>query len=68
MNKPFNGIPDFRKKEERTAEEKLTFKPCCICHGEVTVGYHGVWQEGGTCCGKCEAIRQDMQLYLRDVP
>lgn len=66
--KPFNGIPDFRKKEERTAEPTLTFKPCCVCNAVITTGYFGVWEEGGTCTKKCEATRQDMRLYLKEIP
>lgn len=69
--KPLNPvIPDYRSKEERNKKEEvtLTFKPCCVCNATISAGYYGVWHDGGTCSRKCDALRQDMQLYLREVP
>ncbi len=68
--KPFNPvIPDYTPKGQKKVEEpSLTFKPCCVCNSTISAGYYGVWHDGGTCSRKCDALRQDMQLYLRDVP
>lgn len=30
---------------------------CCVCHKPVP-GWYGAWEEGGTCSGKCERIRE----------
>lgn len=68
--KPFNPIiPDYTPHgQKKVEEETLTLKPCCICSKVITTGYFGRWGDGGTCTAKCEGIRQDMQLYLREVP
>jgi len=68
MKKPFNPvIPDYTPKGQKEAEVTLTFKPCCVCNTVITAGYYGRWGDGGTCSGKCEATRQDMQLYLKEL-
>ena len=43
--------------------EQLQLLPCCVCKGIVEKGYHGVWQEGGTCSPKCEVIRENRPKY-----
>jgi len=66
----FNKVPDYTPREERkkVEEVKLDFKPCCVCNVVITAGYYGRWADGGTCSAKCDSLRQDMQLYLREVP
>ncbi len=69
-NKPTPQTVDYTPKAERKKEEEvvLIFKPCCICGGVVRGGYYGSYQEGGVCSRKCNSIREDMFLYLKDVP
>jgi hypothetical protein len=68
MTKPFNGIPDFRKKEKKEEETDLTFEPCCVCQKVISMGYYGRWGNGGTCSKKCELVKQDEFLYTKGEP
>jgi len=56
-------IPDYTPKNQKTAEVKLTFSPCCNCGKTITDGYYGRHQDGGTCSKSCEQEEQKKEKY-----
>lgn len=64
MKKPFNGIPDFRKKAEPQQEEEIPLRTCMVCK-KPTLGY-GCFQEGYVCSRKCNEAYEKSRPSLID--
>lgn len=47
-----------RKLAEVQSEYAETIRGICLACGRPTANYYGMWQEGGTCCKKCEAVQE----------
>jgi len=47
------------------AEPVISLKPCCEWGKQVTGGYYGSWEAGGSCSRKCETAYADKQRVLR---
>lgn len=52
-----------RNLREVQSEYKETIRGLCLSCGKPTANYFGMWQEGGTCGRKCEAVQEAKPLY-----
>lgn len=52
-----------RKLAEVQSEYAETIRGICLACGRPTANYYGMWQEGGTCCKKCEAVQEAKPKY-----
>jgi len=54
------------RKEVKTQEVALVFRPCLICHKNIKEGYWGRYQDGGVCSKSCDIVYQHTRLSLID--